>query len=137
MKTETLSISIIDGNIILTRRAHPPRYLQRIVKMPIVERIDDLVEESQATANKQGLITQWESDGTPKNIMWAVSELGEAFEAWRDDDKDLFLEEIADTFITLAHLVGDLNLKERFLTILNWKLAYNRTRPEKHGYVRA
>ena len=44
--------------------------------------------------------------------MLIVTELSEAMEKWRDDQKEEFKEEIADALIRLFHLVGDLRLKE-------------------------
>jgi NTP pyrophosphatase (non-canonical NTP hydrolase) len=64
-------------------------------------------------------------------IALCHSELSEALEAYRDNDKTHFSEEIADEFIRLFHLCGDLNIDINKAICM--KMAMNRTRPVNHG----
>lgn len=93
-----------------------------------------LIEKSQQTANAKGFNVDWES--TPAYLMLIVTELSEAMEQWRDDHKEGFGEELADAFIRLFHLVGDLGMKEEMAANILNKLRYNETRPYKHGRVK-
>ena len=68
---------------------------------------------------------------TPKLLMYIVTELSEAMEAWRDDDREAFTEEMADTFIRWAHLVGLLRLPIGKAIVE--KREKNRMRPRIHG----
>ena len=64
---------------------------------------------------------------------------GEAFEAveamrknnYGLEKKDSFEDELADIFIRLADLCGELNIDIE--KQIEWKLAYNDSRPNKHG----
>jgi len=96
--------------------------------------LKELIEKSQQVANLKGFKVNW--DNAPTYLMLIVSELSEAMEQWRDDQKEGFKEEIADAFIRLFHLVGDLRLKEEMITSILDKLKYNETRPYKHGRTR-
>jgi NTP pyrophosphatase (non-canonical NTP hydrolase) len=88
-------------------------------------------------------------------LMLIVSELGEACEALRNNNKankelyqkelkannlvttyttqlkGSFEEEIADTFIRLADMCEALNIDIEYW--INEKMKYNKTRPKKHG----
>ena len=94
----------------------------------------ELIEKSQQIANSKGFKVDW--DSAPTYLMLIVTELSEAMEKWRDDYKEGFMEEIADAFIRLFHLVGDLGLKEEMVTSILDKLRYNENRPHKHGRAR-
>lgn len=59
------------------------------------------------------------------------SELSEALDAYRDDNKEHFAEEIADEFIRLLHLCGDLDID--IVKSINDKILKNQQRPIKHG----
>ncbi|MBU2540412.1 MAG: nucleotide pyrophosphohydrolase [Candidatus Omnitrophica bacterium] len=64
-------------------------------------------------------------------LMLIVTELAEAMESYRLNDKENFKEEIADTFIRLFDLSGGLNIdveKE-----IMKKMKKNKKRPYKHG----
>lgn len=97
-------------------------------------RFKELIERSQRIANSKGFKVDW--DSAPTYLMLIVTELSEAMEKWRDDHKEGFREEIADAFIRLFHLVGDLGLKEEMVKSILEKLNYNETRPYKHGRAR-
>ena len=71
------------------------------------------------------------SDIIAVKLMLINSELCEALEADRKNDKENFKEEIADTFIRLFDLCGYLNIdieKE-----INGKMIINKGRPKLHG----
>ena len=93
--------------------------------------LEELIDKSQQIANSKGFKVDW--DNAPTYLMLIVSELSEAMEQWRDDHKEGFREEMADVFIRLFHLVGDLGLKEDMVKSILDKLRYNETRPYKHG----
>lgn len=97
-------------------------------------RLEQLIEESQRIANLKGFRVYW--DNAPTYLMLIVTELSEAMEQWRDNHKEEFKQEIADAFIRLFHLVGDLGLKEEMVKSILDKLSYNETRPYKHGRAR-
>jgi len=65
--------------------------------------------------------------------MWGCAELGEAWESWRDNKEEEVIEEIADVFITLFQPIGDLELIDKFVEKLLWKIDKNSKRPFKHG----
>lgn len=67
----------------------------------------------------------------PAKLMLVVTELAEAMEAFRDDNKENFEEEIADTFIRLLDLCGafDINIREEICK----KMEKNVKRPYQHG----
>jgi len=69
----------------------------------------------------------------PEMLMLIVSELGEALEAYRVQDKENFNEEIADTFIRLFDLAGGLKIDvEKYIL---HKAKINKNRPYKHGKI--
>jgi len=69
----------------------------------------------------------------PEMLMLIVSELGEALEAYRVQDKENFNEEIADTFIRLFDLAGGLKIDvEKYIM---QKAKINESRPYKHGKI--
>lgn len=115
--------------------------------------IRGLVQQAHANARKHGFWADWDAicweDGlerndsstldmqelfdsaTAKRLMLIVSELGEALEALRRDDKVNFREELADVAIRLADLCGGLNID---LASEIWaKMERNKSRPTKHG----
>jgi NTP pyrophosphatase (non-canonical NTP hydrolase) len=66
-------------------------------------------------------------------LMLVVTEIGEAMEAYRIQDKENFNEEIADTFIRLFDLCG--GLKINIETEIKRKMTKNKARPYKHGKI--
>ncbi len=120
--------------------------------------IKELVEKAHKNARKHGFWEDWEDwdsicweDGLPKRedstldleelfnfnnaiatrLMLIVSELSEALEALRHEDKENFAEELADVAIRLADLCGGLciDLEAEILK----KMRKNKTREYKHG----
>jgi len=71
----------------------------------------------------------WES--LPKGLMYLVTELSEAMEAWRDNDKQAVAEELADTAIRLFDTAGalDIDLEAEIAK----KMKKNWNRPRNHG----
>ncbi|MDD3467881.1 MAG: hypothetical protein PHE67_12095 [Campylobacterales bacterium] len=71
-----------------------------------------------------------------QKIMLISSELGEAIEAMRHQNygleiKDTFEDEIADVFIRLSDLCGELGIDiEKQIA---WKMSFNKSREQKHG----
>lgn len=67
----------------------------------------------------------------PAILMLISSELSEALEAFRKDDKENFQEEMADVFIRLLDLCEglDINLAEQ----TKMKILKDRSRPHRHG----
>lgn len=80
----------------------------------------------------------------PEKLCLIHSEVSEALEAYRDGALSLgyegkkpvgFLSELADVMIRVADLAGALDLDlENMIKI---KMAYNRTRPHRHGGKKA
>ena len=71
-----------------------------------------------------------------QKVALIMSECGEALEAMRKDDygleqKDSFEDEIADVFIRLSDLCGELNIDIE--KQIEWKLNHNKSRPALHG----
>jgi len=78
---------------------------------------------------KKGFKTSW--NNMPEKLMLVVTELSEAMEAYRHDDKKNFNEEIADTFIRLFDICGSIgiNIEDE----IEKKMEVNKQRPFKHG----
>jgi len=91
--------------------------------------IKEFCEQAHNAAIKKGF---WH-DGRPISelLMLIVSELGEAYEADRNEDEKNFNEEIADCFIRLGDLVGalDIDIEKE----IKKKMKYNEARKYKHG----
>jgi len=91
--------------------------------------LKELVEKSHKTAVEHGF---WEVEKSiPIKLMLIVTEIGEACEADRHGLKDLFKEEIADTFIRLGDLCGYLNIDIDHE--IKRKMDINEKRPKLHG----
>jgi NTP pyrophosphatase (non-canonical NTP hydrolase) len=111
-------------------------------------RLMSLSKQCQKTANAHGWKIRWnikeKEYGEAANKDYKIlsigdaialchSELSEALEAYRDNDKTHFSEEIADEFIRLFHLCGDLNIDINKAICM--KMAVNELRPKNHGRV--
>ena len=77
----------------------------------------------------KGFKTSWEN--MPEKLMLVVTELAEAMEAYRINDKKNFTEEISDTFIRLYDIVGSLDIDVE--AAIKEKMEINKKRPHKHG----
>lgn len=113
------------------------------------KKIKELIADCKKIANEHGFYVTWERKEGPMNpiekLMKIVSECGEAMEAYVaqekpniprypincDNWKEHFEEEVADIFIRLFHMVGDLDIDLE--EILEKKMAYNKKRPYRHG----
>ena len=115
--------------------------------------IKELVEITHGNARNKGFWEDWDSicweDGLERNdsstldigelfnlatssrLMLIVSEVSEALEALRKNDKENFKEELADVIIRTCDLAGGLNidLQEEIMK----KIEANKNRPYKHG----
>jgi len=78
---------------------------------------------------EKGFETGWSN--MPEKLMLVVTELSEAMEALRHDDKQNFKEEIADTYIRLCDICGsvDIDIESEITS----KMEVNKNRPHKHG----
>lgn len=103
----------------------------------------------QKNANDHGFFVDWSRPEGPMNpmekLMKIVSECSEAMEAYCaqttpndgkheihcDNWKEHFEEEIADIFVRLFHMCGDLDIDIE--KALEKKMKYNQERPYKHG----
>ena len=101
----------------------------------------NLVKDAHKIAKEKGF---WESKNISEKIMLVVTELSEAVEALRKNNrqdvssvlkmkwyKDTFEDEICDTFIRLADLCGYMGIDIEWQ--LEQKMNYNKTRGYKHG----
>lgn len=72
-----------------------------------------------------------ENNAIGNRLMLIVSELAEAQEALRKDDRENFREELADTCIRIFDLCGglDIDLEAEILK----KMEKNKSRPRLHG----
>lgn len=95
------------------------------------------VEQCHALAKAKGFHDEPLDDAhVAQKLMLIVSELGEALEAHRRGDmeplkKNTFPDELADVFIRAFDLCGALGIDIE--AQIQWKMAYNATRPHKHG----
>jgi len=102
--------------------------------------LNDIIVEAKYNANKHGWKILWNKNVIDKKVLsigdalsLCHSELSEALEDYRDDNKEHFKEEIADEFIRLCHLCGDLDIDIE--EEIHKKMLKNRNRPLNHGRV--
>jgi hypothetical protein len=110
--------------------------------------IDELIERAHTTAVAKGW---WEDTDRPMGDQFANfhAELSEAWEEYRaghplheirldaHGKPDGFVVELADVFIRIADTLGAYGLETAFRDALEAKLAYNTTRPHRHGGLKA
>ena len=93
--------------------------------------IRELTALCHQTAREKGFWDQERNIG--EALMLIVTELAEAMEAHRVQDKENFKEELADTFIRLFDLCGGLNIDIQ--QEIDKKAQKNKSRPYKHGKI--
>jgi NTP pyrophosphatase (non-canonical NTP hydrolase) len=97
---------------------------------------ETLIEKCQRIANEHGWYVSWNRTMSTCSPLEAIAlihtELSEAVEAYRDDDRKAFETEIADTFIRLFHLLGDLGMTD-IEKVIEEKMRKNEKRPFRHG----
>jgi NTP pyrophosphatase (non-canonical NTP hydrolase) len=95
--------------------------------------IDQLIKEAHGTAIDKGW---WISPRTALEIHALIhSEIAEATEAFRTGNEYLQIEELADVIIRIADYCGYRGWD--LAQVLEMKMAYNKTRPFRHGGKRA
>ena len=119
--------------------------------------IEELIEQAHATAVEKGWWDERTNGGLKPGRNRSLgdqftnmhAELSEAWEVYRDghalDERwtgkngkpEGFCVELADVLIRLADTLGAHGLTEAFLEALETKLAYNKTRPYRHGGLKA
>lgn len=105
-----------------------------LLKKSIIRGIDiqslDLLSDLFAQWTKhQGFKCSW--DNIPEKLMLIVTEASEAMEAYRNNDRDNFNEELADIFIRLLDMCGGLEVNIQLE--VKAKMIKNFDRPYKHG----
>lgn len=93
--------------------------------------VADMCELCHAVAKSKGFWDQERNVG--EALMLVVTELAEAMEAHRKQDKANFNEELADTFIRLFDLCGGMGIDIE--AEIMKKCEKNKTRPYKHGKI--
>jgi len=106
--------------------------------------LNELADECHATALGKGfwdhkivfadpheMKTHWNPSILPEKLALIHSEVSEALEALRDDDKETFQEELADVIIRVLDLAGYLGID--IDAQVEAKMEKNRGRPHLHG----
>jgi len=91
--------------------------------------LNSLAQEVARWREEKGFVTNWE--GMLAKLMLVVTEVAEAAEAVREDDREGFAEEVADTFIRLLDICGSIGLDIE--GEIKRKMKVNRGRPYRHG----
>ncbi len=91
--------------------------------------MNKLAKEIATWREKKGFITTW--DNMLEKLMLVVTEVSEAAQCFRNDDRKGFNEEIADIFIRLFDICGtlDIDIKKE----IEKKMEKNKKRPYRHG----
>jgi len=98
--------------------------------------IKDIIKNALDNASRHKWKIAWDKEdhqdiSIGECLCLCHSELSEALEAYRHNDKDNFSEEIADEIIRLCHMCGDLNLDIE--SAIQTKMNINKTRKVNHG----
>jgi len=93
--------------------------------------LNELCELCHGIAEEKGF---WEGErNIGEMLMLVVTELAEAMESHRREEKENFKVEIADTFIRLLDLCGGMNIDIE--EEIEKKCNKNKNRPYKHGKI--
>ena len=95
--------------------------------------ISDWIAEIKRWSSIKGFDFTWEQ--APTFLMLIVTEAAEAMQAWRDDDRAKFAEELADLVIRAFHMAGQLGIDLE--AEVARKMEINWRRPFRHGHKRA
>ena len=95
--------------------------------------VSELVEELKRWSAAKGFDFTWEQ--APTFLMLIVTEAAEAMQAWRDDDRAKFAEELADLVIRALHMAGQLGIDLE--AEISRKMEINWRRPYRHGHKKA
>lgn len=99
---------------------------------PLNRLAGEILEINRANGWEQVLPRDWASDFViPTKLSLIHSEVSEALEAFRADDRANFEEELADTLIRVLDTAAGLGIDMD--KVVAAKLAKNRTRGHKHG----
>lgn len=79
----------------------------------------------------KGFVTSW--DNMPMKLLLVVTEIAEATEDYRHDNREHFAEEVADAFIRLMDITDALGIDIE--TEIIRKMEANMKRPYAHGTV--
>ena len=91
--------------------------------------MNELAREITLCREQHGFITDW--NNMLSNLMLVVTEVAEAAECVRNDNRDGFNEEVADTIIRLLDIAGALEIDIE--AEIKRKMFINEKRPYKHG----
>lgn len=92
-------------------------------------RMNEFAAQAAAYRESKGFVTSW--DNMMEKLMLVVTEVAEAAEAYRKDDRVGFHEEIADTIIRLLDICGSVHIDIE--AEVKAKMERNRDREYKHG----
>ena len=91
--------------------------------------MNQLAHEIAEYRESKGFVTSWEN--MPEKLCLVHSEVSEALEAYRKDDRANFAEEIADTIIRCLDITGTLGIDIE--AEIQKKMERNRNREYRHG----
>ncbi len=91
--------------------------------------LNSLAQEVARWREEKGFVTNWE--GMLAKLMLVVTEVAEAAEAVREENREGFAEEVADTFIRLLDICGSIGLDIE--GEIRRKMEVNKGRPYRHG----
>jgi len=98
--------------------------------------INQIIDAALINAARHKWKIRWDKTLNPditvgEALALCHSELSEALEAYRHNEKESFSEEIADEIIRLCHMCGDLNIDIE--TAIIKKMEINKSRDINHG----
>jgi len=98
--------------------------------------INQIIDAALINAARHKWKIRWDKSLNPditvgEALALCHSELSEALEAYRHNEKESFSEEIADEIIRLCHMCGDLNIDIEAAIIKKMKI--NKSRDINHG----